>query len=46
VLLPELRREAGEILESVAADPAKILGDEWGFQTLIGPNLPDPSVTT
>jgi pimeloyl-ACP methyl ester carboxylesterase len=31
VLLPELRREAGEILESVAADPAKILGDEWGL---------------
>jgi pimeloyl-ACP methyl ester carboxylesterase len=31
VLAPELEREAAEMLERVAADPAKILGDEWGL---------------
>jgi pimeloyl-ACP methyl ester carboxylesterase len=29
VLAPELEREAAEALERVAADPAKVLGDEW-----------------
>jgi pimeloyl-ACP methyl ester carboxylesterase len=29
VLAPELQREAAELLERVAVDPAKILGDEW-----------------
>lgn len=31
VLVPELEREATEMLERVAADPAKIIGDEWGL---------------
>lgn len=29
VLAPELEREAAEALERVAADPSKVLGDEW-----------------
>src|SRR5262249_49285322 len=29
VLVPELEREAAETLERVAADPAKVIGDEW-----------------
>jgi pimeloyl-ACP methyl ester carboxylesterase len=29
VLLPELEREAAGMLERVAADPAKVIGDEW-----------------
>jgi pimeloyl-ACP methyl ester carboxylesterase len=29
VLAPELEREGAEALERVAADPAKVLGDEW-----------------
>ena len=29
VLVPELEREAAEILERVAADPSKLLGDDW-----------------
>jgi pimeloyl-ACP methyl ester carboxylesterase len=29
VLVPELQREAAETLERVAADPAKLLGDDW-----------------
>lgn len=31
VLAPELEREAAEMQERVAADPAKILGDDWGL---------------
>jgi pimeloyl-ACP methyl ester carboxylesterase len=31
VLAPELEREAAEMLERVAADPAKVLGDDWGL---------------
>jgi len=31
VLVAELEREAAELLERVAADPAKALGDEWGL---------------
>jgi pimeloyl-ACP methyl ester carboxylesterase len=31
VYVPELEREAAEALERVAADPAKILGDDWGL---------------
>ena len=31
VLVPELEREAAELRERVAADPAKALGDEWGL---------------
>ncbi len=31
VLVPELEREAAEIIERVAADPAKLLGEEWGL---------------
>jgi len=31
VLVPELEREAAELLERVAADPAEILGGEWGL---------------
>jgi pimeloyl-ACP methyl ester carboxylesterase len=31
VLVPELEREAAEMLERVAADPAKLVGDEWGL---------------
>lgn len=29
VLVPELEREAAETLKRVAADPAKLLGDDW-----------------
>jgi pimeloyl-ACP methyl ester carboxylesterase len=29
VLAPELEREGAEVLERVAADPAKVLGDDW-----------------
>lgn len=29
VLLPELEREAAETIERVAADPAKVMSDEW-----------------
>ena len=29
VLVPELEREAADMLERVAADPAKLLGDDW-----------------
>jgi pimeloyl-ACP methyl ester carboxylesterase len=29
VLVPELEREAAEMLERVAGDPAKLLGDDW-----------------
>jgi pimeloyl-ACP methyl ester carboxylesterase len=29
VLAPELEREAAEMLERVASDPAKLLGDDW-----------------
>jgi pimeloyl-ACP methyl ester carboxylesterase len=31
VYVPELEREAAEALERVAADPSKILGDDWGL---------------
>jgi len=31
VLAPELEREAAELLERIRADPAKILGDDWGL---------------
>jgi len=31
VLAPELEREAAETLERVAADPAMILGEDWGL---------------
>jgi pimeloyl-ACP methyl ester carboxylesterase len=31
VLAPELEREASEALERTAADPSKILGDDWGL---------------
>jgi pimeloyl-ACP methyl ester carboxylesterase len=31
VLVPELEREAAEMLKRVAADPAKLLGDDWGL---------------
>ena len=31
VLVPELEREAAEMLERVAADPSKLLGDDWGL---------------
>jgi len=31
VLVPELEREAAETLERVAADPAKLLGEDWGL---------------
>jgi pimeloyl-ACP methyl ester carboxylesterase len=31
VLVPELEREAAQVLERVAADPAQLLGDEWGL---------------
>jgi len=31
VLAPELEREAAEMLERTAADPAKVLSDEWGI---------------
>jgi pimeloyl-ACP methyl ester carboxylesterase len=29
VLVPELEREAAEMLDRIARDPAKVLGDEW-----------------
>lgn len=29
VLAPELEREAGELLERVADDPSKLIGDDW-----------------
>jgi pimeloyl-ACP methyl ester carboxylesterase len=31
VLVPELEQEATELLERVAADPAQLLGEEWGL---------------
>jgi pimeloyl-ACP methyl ester carboxylesterase len=31
VYVPELEREAAEALERVAADPSKIIGDDWGL---------------
>ncbi|MGZ4395241.1 MAG: alpha/beta fold hydrolase [Gaiellaceae bacterium] len=31
VLVRELEREAADLLERVAADPAQVLGDEWGL---------------
>jgi pimeloyl-ACP methyl ester carboxylesterase len=31
VMAPEIEREAAEALERVAADPSKVLGDEWGI---------------
>jgi pimeloyl-ACP methyl ester carboxylesterase len=31
VLVPELEREAAEMLERVAADPSKLLGDDWAL---------------
>ena len=31
VLVPELEREVAEIKERVAADPSKLLGDDWGL---------------
>ena len=31
VLVAELEREAGQIVRDVAADPAQILGEEWGL---------------
>jgi pimeloyl-ACP methyl ester carboxylesterase len=31
VLVPELEREVAEIRERVAADPSKLLGDDWGL---------------
>lgn len=31
VLVPELEREAEQMIERVAADPSKLLGDEWGL---------------
>ena len=31
VLVPELEREAAELLERVEADPADLLGEEWGL---------------
>jgi pimeloyl-ACP methyl ester carboxylesterase len=31
VLAPELEREAAEILERIAADPSKVIGDDWNL---------------
>jgi pimeloyl-ACP methyl ester carboxylesterase len=37
VLAPELEREAAEMLERTAADPSKVLGDDWGISEARAP---------
>jgi pimeloyl-ACP methyl ester carboxylesterase len=44
VYVPELEREAAEALERVAADPSKILGDDWGLSEADRAALARPEV--
>jgi pimeloyl-ACP methyl ester carboxylesterase len=42
VLVPELEREAEQMIERVAADPSKLLGDEWGLSEVDRAELARP----
>ena len=44
VYVPELEREAEEALERVAADPSKIIGDDWGLSEADRAALARPEV--
>ena len=46
VLVPELEREVAELLVRVAADPSKLLGDDWSSPRLTAPSSPGSSTTT
>jgi pimeloyl-ACP methyl ester carboxylesterase len=44
VYVPELEREAAEALERVAADPSKVIGDDWGLSEADRAALARPEV--
>jgi pimeloyl-ACP methyl ester carboxylesterase len=45
VLAPEIDREAAEMLERVASDPAKLFGDDWSYPSPTAWSLPGSNST-